>query len=239
MIGIVQAGEQARPDRFTYIPMVGLLIAITWLAAGWLKLWPRSLVAMAGVAHICCGCASRVQAQYWEDSLTVFQHSLDVTGGDNYIGHHQIEMYLLENVPDQFPQAVEELLISAKINPDYAFGQNNLGMAFIRAGRLEDARTHIERALRLRPNFAEAEANLGSVFFQTGRLADAISHYQAALPEAGFCGSTLQSRRGALHAGGQTARSSGTLRGRIASQPRCRHALQTSAGASANPRPRE
>src|ERR1035438_10466085 len=89
VIGLIQVGEQARADRYMYIPMVGLLIALAWGAADVLRRWPRAKVAIAALAATACAAAATftsLQLPYWRNTPALFEHALDVTG-DNYLAH--------------------------------------------------------------------------------------------------------------------------------------------------------
>ena len=73
--------------------------------------------------------------------------------------------------------AAEQLV---RIAPD-AEKQNLLAVRYLQAGRFDEARTHLEEALRLRPDYAEARTNLGSVLQAQGRLNEAIDAFRQAL----------------------------------------------------------
>lgn len=79
VIGIVQVGSQSAADRYTYIPSIGLFIAVTWGAADLAARGraPRSLVG-AGAAAVLGACVFLAfrQIGYWRNSETLFQHTL-------------------------------------------------------------------------------------------------------------------------------------------------------------------
>ena len=69
-------------------------------------------------------------------------------------------------------------------NQGSQIGHYNLATALQKEGpgRLNDAITHFEEALRLKPDFAEAHSNLGSALAAVpGRLDEAIAQYEEAL----------------------------------------------------------
>ena len=91
VIGLVQVGEQAMADRYTYIPSVGVLIMTIWGAYELTRRWRYHAVglSLAGAAAIILCCAlTRQQLGYWQDSETLFRHALEVTQ-NNYIAHYQ------------------------------------------------------------------------------------------------------------------------------------------------------
>ena len=66
-------------------------------------------------------------------------------------------------------------------NPQCWLAHNNLGNVFWREGKISDALTHYEQALRINPDYAEAHNNLGNVFRQQGKISDARMQYGQAL----------------------------------------------------------
>ena len=81
VIGIVQVGEQALAERYTYLPYVGLFIAVVWLAGDAVANSPKLkagalLLAVAVIAA--CAVKTDAQVKVWKDSLTLFSHVLAI-----------------------------------------------------------------------------------------------------------------------------------------------------------------
>lgn len=87
VIGLVQVGRQAMADRYTYIPSIGLFLAIVWTMAELLKEHRALLAATAGVVILALAAITRVQIGYWADSATLFRHALAATDDGNYLAH--------------------------------------------------------------------------------------------------------------------------------------------------------
>ncbi|MEO7796372.1 MAG: tetratricopeptide repeat protein, partial [Opitutaceae bacterium] len=66
-------------------------------------------------------------------------------------------------------------------NPSAWMAHNNLGIAYVDAGRAAEALPHYEAALRLRPRYPEAENNFGYALLALNRNADALLHLQRAV----------------------------------------------------------
>ena len=49
VIGLVQVGAQARADRYTYLPQIGLYLMLTWAAADLCAGWRHRRVVLGGV----------------------------------------------------------------------------------------------------------------------------------------------------------------------------------------------
>ena len=58
---------------------------------------------------------------------------------------------------------------------------NNLGLALQREGKIDEAMSHYNEALRIRPGYATARTNLGVALSKQGKTADAIATYAEAL----------------------------------------------------------
>ena len=98
VIGIVPGGRQARADRYTYLPQIGLYLLLTWAAADLCAGWRHRRVVLGGgatvilVALIFC---ARAQTAYWQDSESLWTHTLACTS-DNFIGHNNLGNALLQ-----------------------------------------------------------------------------------------------------------------------------------------------
>jgi protein O-mannosyl-transferase len=87
VIGLVQVGRQAMADRYTYIPSIGLFLAVVWTVAGLLTGRRVVLTAAAGVVILALAAVTRTQIGYWADSATLFRHALAATDDGNYLAH--------------------------------------------------------------------------------------------------------------------------------------------------------
>jgi tetratricopeptide (TPR) repeat protein len=183
VIGLIQVGAQARADRYTYVPMVGLFIMLAWGLADVVRRWPRSknIVAPSAVAA-CTACVilTALQVQYWHDSGTLFQHAIDSTER-NDIAQHNLGTYLM-SIPGRSQEAIEHFEASLKIRPGSAKVHTDLGTALSNLpGRLPDAVEQYKEALQIAPGFAITHNNLGNTLSKLDRLPEAIEEYQTAL----------------------------------------------------------
>jgi protein O-mannosyl-transferase len=184
VIGLVQVGSQARADRYTYIPLIGLCIMLAWFAAGIVERWPgakRAVWISAVAACLCMAALTRVQIEYWQNSETLFRHALAVTNR-NSVAHNNLGM-ALTGIPGRLPEAIAEYEAALEIQPDHAEARNNLGTALARVpGRMPDAIAQYQMALRIKPDYVEAHNNLGAALLETpGRIPGAIEQFQSAL----------------------------------------------------------
>jgi tetratricopeptide (TPR) repeat protein len=184
VIGIVQVGAQARADRYTYIPAVGIFIMLAWGAADVARRWARAKLLVPILATLACAACVPVtgkQIEYWTDSETLFQHAIDVTDR-NYLAQHNLANALL-NVPGRLPDAIALLKESLRIHPESARTHTDLGTALSNfPEHFPEAVAEYEAALRIDPNSAITHNDLGNTFSKMpGRLPEAVSEYEAAL----------------------------------------------------------
>jgi tetratricopeptide (TPR) repeat protein len=181
VIGLVKVGSQSMADRYTYLPLVGVFVAVAWGAAdaagrmrrgrGALLAWGAAvwLAAMAVVAA--------VQAGTWRDNLTLYGHAVAVTEG-NYFMEANLGTRLLAAGRTQ--EALGHLEEALRIAPAYPEAHNALGWALTQAGRLREGETHLREATG-KPGYLEAQCNLAENLARQGRAAEAFAIYDAAL----------------------------------------------------------
>ncbi len=182
VIGLVQVGVQARADRYTYIPMVGLSIMVAWAVAEAGRRPKVKLVAALVMSLVCLTCAAlaRLQVRNWRNSETLFRHALEVTA-ENAAAQVNLANYLV-NIPGKLPEAVGLWESALRIDPDSVTAHTGLGNALARIpGRLAESFPHFQAALRLAPDWPIPHNELGNALLKAGRLPDAIAQFSVAL----------------------------------------------------------
>lgn len=181
VIGIVQVGAQALADRYTYVPLIGLFIVMAWGLPDMLARWSHRRAALATltagllVALMIC---SLLQVRYWQNSSTLFRHTLEVTT-NNWLAHNNMGLAVASE--GDSAGALAHYRKSLLINPNNAPAHNNLGIALAQHKSPLEARIHFDQALYLKPDLADAHYNLGVLLMKNGEQDDAIFHYQQAL----------------------------------------------------------
>ena len=193
VIGIVEVGLQGHADRYTYLPQIGLYIAITWLIADWarsIQLAPK-VVAGAGAATILVlSACSWKQTTYWRSSETLWQRALAVTDR-NDVAHANLGMFLMDR--GQFDDALANFqtaldIRTASVVPvlghydlSLALIHGDIGNALVQKGQLDEAIVHLRKAIEFQPDYADAHYNLGTALFQKGEIDEAIMEFRKAL----------------------------------------------------------
>jgi tetratricopeptide (TPR) repeat protein len=182
VIGLVQVGVQSMADRYTYLPGIGLLIAVVWGANEWFHR-PRQKVWLATVGSLAlAGCVAGTarQLSYWQSELTLFGHAVEVTT-DNYAAEVCLGEALERTGHPK--EAFDCYADAVRLEPDYPIGQFKLGMMFIAEHKPADALAHLNIAAGLMPHNADLQYDLGVFFEQQGQPRDAADHFRAALAE--------------------------------------------------------
>lgn len=180
VIGIVQVGTQSIADRYTYVPSIGIFIAICWSLP---KLLPESRVA-----HLITGSATtvvliilahltRTQIAYWKDTVTLFRHAL-VVEPDNNLAHLNLGVGLAEQ--GSTAEAMREVREALRLNGDIAEAYLTLGSLLSDEGRFGEAIISFREGLARHPNDAKGHLFLGIALHRLGSIDAAAEEFRAA-----------------------------------------------------------
>jgi protein O-mannosyl-transferase len=176
VIGILQVGSQSMADRYMYLPIVGLSIAVVWGTADLLEsrrlpwYWAASL---AGAVLLLLSIAAYRQAEYWKDSRTLFEHTLAVTEGSYVIENNMALIMAEEGKRDE---AIDFYRKALAIQPGLAEAQVNLAQELMKSGKPDEAFPHLTEALRVKPNLPLAQMDLVLLLADRGNMEEANRH---------------------------------------------------------------
>lgn len=183
VIGLVQVGMQARADRYTYLPTLGLYLAVVWalVEMAHRSTTFRRVVSAGGMVVVgACLVATWVQVGHWRDSRSLAEHALSVTQG-NFQAYNLLGTALQHE--GESAEAEAAFRRALDIKPDCSECQINLATVLGGEGHLEEAALLFRLALQVNPEQSGARAHngLGAVLEKQGDLAGATSHLQEAL----------------------------------------------------------
>lgn len=199
VIGIIQVGEQTLADRYTYVPLIGIFIMGIWSVPDFSKpviinkhksdvqsKAPASALQPIGVAFLCMmlvaiallECRAMSQAANWKDTMTLFQHALNVTT-DNYVAEERVGNEFRKR--HEHEQAIAHLSRAVALRPWFVLALNSLGQTHIDAGNHTIAEQLLRKAVQYNPQDAISWNNLGVSQFYQGRVDEAERNYRRAL----------------------------------------------------------
>jgi tetratricopeptide (TPR) repeat protein len=184
VIGLVQVGEQAMADRYTYVPLLGIFIMLAWGAAGATQGRAHRSFVLGAAAALLLGASALLtlrQLRFWQDSPTLFHHALDVTE-NNWLAHQGLGYYYAQP-PGDLSEAIAEYRAMLKIVPQYAEAHFSLAAVLARRPEsLAEAVAEYQTALRINPRHAAAASALGKAWLQIpGRLGEAAAAFETAV----------------------------------------------------------
>jgi len=181
VIGILQVGNQARADRYTYLPQIGLFLLLTWTVADLTARWRHGriflgvvcvavLTALAWTAH--------TQTAYWQNNLSLWAHALASTS-NNVVAEQNLAQAVYER--GRRDEAMVHFENALRIDPKLASVHSSFGVVLLEVGRVRESLAHLQTAIQLDPNDADAHYNLGNTYLQTARMKEAVAQYNRAL----------------------------------------------------------
>jgi len=181
VIGIVQVGDQALADRYTYVPLVGLFVMVVWGIADLVERRRGRQVGLAvsaaGVLCIMIACTWR-QVNYWQNSITLYEHTLRVTS-DNAVIHNNLGSVMFDQGDIQ--SAIHHFTEAVTIAPDNVRAHSNLGNALLEQGKTAEAVAHLSKALSVDPRDVGALYNMGNAMAKQDKFDEAAVYYSEAI----------------------------------------------------------
>jgi tetratricopeptide (TPR) repeat protein len=179
VIGIVPiSADAAHADRYTYLPGIGLALAVTWAVADGSASWKHRRLALGGLMIAAVSALTvrgHIQTSYWKDSQSLWTRALACTSGNYTALINQGALLVKQGKLDEGMALFQKSLEIAPANAD---ALNNLANALATKGEDEAAIAQYQKALEIQPDSAEARYNLANVLVKHGRLDEAIAHYR-------------------------------------------------------------
>jgi protein O-mannosyl-transferase len=184
MIGLVQSGRQGMADRYEALPIIGIFIAVAWLASealGNLRIIPAATAAAFAAILLSLIILSYRQIAFWKDSITLFTHTLQVTVHNGIAENNLGAAYMEENNPTA---AFPHFAAAVQYAPDLGSAHYNLGVLLQRQGQLPEAAAQYKLAISHAGDAdeaAQAHNNLGVIFLVLNNFPVAKSEFDKAI----------------------------------------------------------
>ena len=181
VVGFIQVGEQARADRYTYLPQIGLSLLAVW---GVIELFGKAdrgrqvlatvgILLITGLTALAC-----LQTSYWKNSETIWNHSLALTS-NNHIAENNLGNDLMKK--GRLDEAIVHFRKALEIYANYPEAHNNMGYALANKGNWSEAIPAYRAAMRARPNYPKAHNNLAISLAEVGKREEALAEFREAL----------------------------------------------------------
>lgn len=173
VIGILQVGGQSLADRYTYVPYIGLTIALVWFLGeifAKLNLNKTVIAAICGICILAFTALSFRQTSFWKNNETLYSHTLAVTE-KNYFVEHNFCNYLEKQ--NRLDEATALCKASIEHNPKIAEGFNTLGTIQLKQNNLPEAESNFKKSVEANPEYILAYANLAIVKIREGNFDEA------------------------------------------------------------------
>jgi tetratricopeptide (TPR) repeat protein len=180
-IGLVQVGTQARADRYTYLPQIGILVIVAWgldELRGRFPRLSRPLTVAVAVWVIALAAAAFLQTARWKDDFTLFSYTVARAPSSSQAHYGLGVAYVKRGDLD----AAEACFLEAIRHPPLlAEAYSNLGAIELRRGDLSQSAEHFARAVELDPRNPDLHVNYGIALLRLGRVSEASDQADAAL----------------------------------------------------------
>ncbi len=178
--GILQVGTQASADRYTYLPLIGITVALAWCPP---DTWARGRVArfVGPAAVVAVGMAMAIlttrQLPVWRDNVTLWTNAMQVTlGYDKYGAHMALGATMLNQ--GRYNEAERHYVEASELRPNAAEARYGLGVSFLRGRQAIRAVDALAEAVRLAPSDLAARTDLAAALALAGRTDEAIKEYE-------------------------------------------------------------
>ncbi|HVJ87259.1 MAG TPA: tetratricopeptide repeat protein [Caulifigura sp.] len=188
VIGLIQVGNQAHADRYTYVPMMGISIAVCWLVfdltAG--KRAARLLASVVLAAAVAVWIPlTWQQISVWRNATDLWQHCLKAAGPSDTAYAGLAEAYRND---EHYDEAAEMFRRAVELNPKLQRNQVQEGWCLLLGGRIAEADDVFSKLLKHDPPTVEEHFQMGMFLIGSEKPGLAVAHFTRVLrhqPENG------------------------------------------------------
>ncbi|MGZ5568978.1 MAG: tetratricopeptide repeat protein, partial [Limisphaerales bacterium] len=179
VVGFVHSGSQAYADRYSYLPSIGLSLALIWPITLIIATRQRAALVIVGVAT--CALVALVnvaqsQVLFWQNTEVLYSRAITAVPNNrdalvHYGGHYE-DIGLLDKAISYY---VKALTIQEE-----GFSLFHLGRIYLRKHNLDAAQKCFERALLNAPDRPEVNRALGRLCDERNESQKALDYFHRA-----------------------------------------------------------
>jgi len=169
-------------DRYTYVPLIGLFIAITWSFIG---IAHSSNILRYGIIGLCSciliglSISTHIQLRNWHDRVSIWEHALKSCNGNNCVANNNLGVIMNER--GKFDEAAFYYRKAIEQYPKFTFAHFNLGVVMAKTKNFDEAAYCFRKVIEQQPELALSHYYLGRVLQMQGKNEEAISSYRKSL----------------------------------------------------------
>ena len=184
VIGLLQVGGQSIADRYTYLPEIGLAIAVVWTVTAAADRLGRSVhcvLALASVVILAAlAAAAWRQTAYWQNSETLWTRELSFPQYNNSVAHYNYGLTLADQQPPRHREAVQQYEAALEIDPKDESTHYNLGLSYEALGSADAAIEQYLAIVHDNPKLTTGQDNLARLLKARGEKGQKPSRSSAA-----------------------------------------------------------
>jgi protein O-mannosyl-transferase len=179
--GLIQFGGHAMADRFSYVPLIGLFIAVAWMLPSALgrisspqalKVAQGLLACLSVVVLLLCAIASHKQTGYWRSEMALWEHAVSVTQR-NSMAHDCLGLALYDS--GRYEDALAHYRLAAKYYPDFEKPACHITNTLVQLGRMDEALANAREAVKRFPKAPGEYLLLANIEASRGNTRTAIA----------------------------------------------------------------
>ncbi|HCD34771.1 MAG TPA: hypothetical protein DER01_20345 [Phycisphaerales bacterium] len=178
---IIPIATETVAERRMYLPSAMVIGVVVLLLGSWcVSKRPREIVAIGvGILlTVLCIIGTQQRLEVYQQPRTLWEAAISLYPNDgralNGLGYTLIG----ENA---YEQAIPILRKATEVDPEFAESYDNLGLCYLHAGKLGDAKKSFEQAIALNDSLAKPYNNLGITLARLGELDAAVNALNQAL----------------------------------------------------------
>jgi len=188
VIGIVQVGLQGHADRYTYLPAIGIVIAVVWTVRNLTAAWQSRSFILAPIAVavvFALAVLSYAQTKHWHDTESLWTYTLNISP-DNDVAHAGLAGIQLER--GDLEIAISHYRRALELRDGNSAAHYGLALALAHQRKFDEAIAHWEKSLEIQPDNNAARNYLGTAYASIGHDREAVAQWEQTLaydPENG------------------------------------------------------